>query len=103
MSDPKQWKNLNQPYTSPDPNGWTSYQRKIYASARKPLFSTKPSEWEALAKRKPPTPNFGYVSTTSSWPIRDSDFQMSRSIESTLVMWSPRTRSDHSLCESIAN
>jgi len=62
MIDPKQWKTLNQPYTTPDPNAWTNYQREIYASLRRPLFSTKPAEWEELARRKLPVANFGYVS-----------------------------------------
>lgn len=66
MSDTKQWKALNQPYTTPDPNAYTNYLKEIYSSLRRPLFSTKPHEWEELARRKLPTANFGYVSTTAS-------------------------------------
>ncbi|MCJ1446194.1 MAG: hypothetical protein MMC23_006699 [Stictis urceolatum] len=51
----------NQPYDEPDPNTHSQYQRDIYSSFKPPKFSTKPSEWEALARNKVPTPNFGYV------------------------------------------
>jgi lactate 2-monooxygenase len=52
---------LNQPYTEPDPNAFTQFQREIYSSLRSPPFSTKPSEWERLARSKVPAANFGYV------------------------------------------
>lgn len=66
MSDTKQWKALNQPYTTPDPNAYTNYLKEIYSSLRRPLFSTKPHEWEELARRKLPTANFGYVAGSAS-------------------------------------
>ncbi|KIW13785.1 hypothetical protein PV08_08976 [Exophiala spinifera] len=53
-------------YIEPDPNNFTSYQREIYASLRRPIFSTSPSEWEALARSKVPAPNFGYVYGSAS-------------------------------------
>src|ERR1700742_898398 len=56
----------NQPYTEPDPNNYSVYQREIYASLRAPIFSTKPSEWEALARAKVPAGNFGYVYGSAS-------------------------------------
>ena len=57
---------LNQPYTEPDPNNFSSYQREIYSSLRSPIFSTKPSEWESLARAKVPAANFGYVHGSAS-------------------------------------
>ncbi|KAH8799741.1 L-lactate dehydrogenase [Xylogone sp. PMI_703] len=48
-------------YDVPDPNSHVSYQGQIYASLRRPLFSAKPAEWEALARAKVPAANFGYV------------------------------------------
>ncbi|KIW95710.1 uncharacterized protein Z519_04295 [Cladophialophora bantiana CBS 173.52] len=51
----------NQSYTEPDPNNYSAYQREIYSSLRAPSFSTKPSEWESLARSKVPAANFGYV------------------------------------------
>ncbi|KIY00892.1 uncharacterized protein Z520_03558 [Fonsecaea multimorphosa CBS 102226] len=57
-TDAARW---NQPYTEPDPNNYSAYQREIYASLRAPNFSTKPAEWESLARSKVPAPNFGYV------------------------------------------
>ncbi len=56
----------NQSYTEPDPNNYSAYQRDIYGSLRKPIFSTKPSEWEALARSKVPASNFGYVYGSAS-------------------------------------
>ncbi|KAM5351207.1 hypothetical protein ACJ41O_003930 [Fusarium nematophilum] len=57
---------LNQPYTEPDPKSYSSFQRDIYQSFRPPIFSTKPSEWEALARSKVPAANFGYVYDSAS-------------------------------------
>jgi len=57
---------LDRPYVTPDPEAWSSYQREIYGGLRKPIFSTKSSEWEALAKAKIPAPNFGYVAGAAS-------------------------------------
>ncbi|KAJ9500723.1 hypothetical protein H2202_003939 [Exophiala xenobiotica] len=56
----------NQPYTEPDPNAYSAYQREVYSSLRAPLFSTKPLEWESLARSKVPAPNFGYVYGSAS-------------------------------------
>ncbi|OCK82158.1 FMN-dependent alpha-hydroxy acid dehydrogenase-like protein [Lepidopterella palustris CBS 459.81] len=52
---------VNQPYTEPDPNAYTQYQREIYSSLRSPSISTKPSEWEARARETLPLPNFLFV------------------------------------------
>lgn len=49
------------PCIEPDPDSYASYQRDIYASLRAPIFSTAPSEWEALARSRVPAPSFGYV------------------------------------------
>jgi isopentenyl diphosphate isomerase/L-lactate dehydrogenase-like FMN-dependent dehydrogenase len=57
---------LDRPYELPDPEAFSSYQREIYSGLRKPLFSTKPSEWESLARAKLPGPNFGYVYGSAS-------------------------------------
>ncbi|KIW48680.1 uncharacterized protein PV06_01247 [Exophiala oligosperma] len=62
-SDSSQW---NQPYTEPDPDAYSSYQREVYGSLRAPLFSTKPQEWESLARAKVPASNFGYVYGSAS-------------------------------------
>ncbi|KAK5021800.1 hypothetical protein LTS07_010695 [Exophiala sideris] len=62
-SQPDQW---NQPYTEPDPNNYSAYQREIYGGLRNPIFSTKPAEWEALARSKVPAGNFGYVYGSAS-------------------------------------
>lgn len=61
MSSNKSASTLDRPYDLPDPEAFSSYQREIYGGLRSPIFSTKPSEWEALAKEKIPAPNFGYV------------------------------------------
>lgn len=68
MSTPKQDVSLssaasyNQPdYETPDPEAPTAFMRGIYTSFKSPPFSTKPSEWESLARSKVPAPNFGYV------------------------------------------
>lgn len=59
-------KRLNQPYTEPSPASYSSFQRDIYQSFRPPIFSTKPSEWEALARSKVTASNFGYVYGSAS-------------------------------------
>ncbi|OQN96127.1 hypothetical protein B0A48_18042 [Cryoendolithus antarcticus] len=56
----------DQPYDIPDPEAPSAYQRDIYSAFRRPLFSTKPLEWERLAKAKVPTANFGYVQGSAS-------------------------------------
>lgn len=55
-----------QTYAVPDPTSYASFQRQIYQSLRAPLFSTKPSEWESLAKSKVPPTSFGYVAGNAS-------------------------------------
>jgi isopentenyl diphosphate isomerase/L-lactate dehydrogenase-like FMN-dependent dehydrogenase len=45
----------------PDPNAFVEFQRTIYSNLRKPPFSTKPSQWEAEAKKILPEPNFMYI------------------------------------------
>ncbi|KAK5556671.1 hypothetical protein LTR46_005183 [Exophiala xenobiotica] len=62
-TNPSEW---NQPYTEPDPYAFSAYQREVYSSLRAPLFSTKPLEWESLARSKVPAPNFGYVYGSAS-------------------------------------
>lgn len=57
---------LNKPYTEPNPEAPSNYQREVYASLRSPLFSTKPAEWERLARSKVPSANFGYVYGSAS-------------------------------------
>lgn len=53
---------LNQPnYDTPNPEARGAYMREIYTSLRNPPFSTKPAEWESLARQKVPSANFGYV------------------------------------------
>lgn len=47
--------------STPDPTAPANFQREIYASFRKPEFSTKFTEWEAAARLKVPLPNFNYV------------------------------------------
>jgi isopentenyl diphosphate isomerase/L-lactate dehydrogenase-like FMN-dependent dehydrogenase len=62
-TNPSKW---NQPYTEPDPTAYSAYQREVYSSLRAPLFSTRPLEWESLARSKVPAPNFGYVNGSAS-------------------------------------
>ncbi|KAK5467820.1 hypothetical protein LTS15_000793 [Exophiala xenobiotica] len=62
-TNPSEW---NQPYTEPDPNAYSAYQREVYSSLRAPIFSTKPVEWESLARSKVPAANFGYVYGSAS-------------------------------------
>ncbi|KAK5052644.1 hypothetical protein LTR84_002509 [Exophiala bonariae] len=57
---------LNKPYTEPDPDAPSGYQREIYSSLRSPTFSVKPAEWERLARSKVPAANFGYVYGSAS-------------------------------------
>ncbi|KAI8716652.1 FMN hydroxy acid dehydrogenase domain-containing protein [Fusarium sp. LHS14.1] len=48
-------------FIEPDSASFSSFQRDIYQAFRPPPFSTKPSEWEALARAKVPPANFDYV------------------------------------------
>ncbi|SMR61510.1 unnamed protein product [Zymoseptoria tritici ST99CH_3D1] len=57
---------LNQEYELPNPEAYSSYQLGIYSAFRSPPFSTKPSEWERLAREKVPAANFGYVFGSAS-------------------------------------
>lgn len=52
---------MNSDYPVPDPDAPSAYQRDIYSNFRDPSISTKPAEWEALARAKVPKANFGYV------------------------------------------
>ncbi|CAK3993210.1 lactate 2-monooxygenase [Lecanosticta acicola] len=63
LSEARQY---NQPWDTPDPNAWGVYQRDIYSGLRKPIFSTKPAEWEHLARERVPAENFGYVFGSAS-------------------------------------
>ena len=66
MSSLKEASKWNRPYEVPDPEAFSSYQREIYSAFRAPVFSTKPSEWEALARKSVPEANFGYVFGSAS-------------------------------------
>lgn len=59
-------KRLDKPYPEPDPTSYSSFQRDIYQSFRPPVFSTKSSEWEALARPQVPDANFAYVYGSAS-------------------------------------
>lgn len=65
-----------------DPNAFVEYQRSIYSSLRKPAFSTKPSQWEAEAKKIMPEPNFMYIygsaSSESTYAANVSAFERYR-------------------------
>ncbi|KAF2162494.1 hypothetical protein M409DRAFT_27117 [Zasmidium cellare ATCC 36951] len=63
LSHVRQW---NQPWDTPDPEAPSAYQRDIYSALSKPIFSTKPAQWEALAREKVPAENFGYVFGSAS-------------------------------------
>lgn len=63
LKDAAKW---NQSWDTPNPDAPNQYQRDIYSSLAKPLFSTKPSEWERLAREKVPAENFGYVYGSAS-------------------------------------
>lgn len=52
---------VDRPYTEPDPDAYASYQREIYSGFRRPIFSTKPDEWERQAQKVVPVSNYGYV------------------------------------------
>lgn len=45
----------------PAKTAYATYQRQIYSQLRPPLFTTNPTAWEKLAKRKVPHQNFFYV------------------------------------------
>ncbi|KAM0430137.1 hypothetical protein ACHAPT_006144 [Fusarium lateritium] len=57
-TDPKR---LIRSFTEPYSASYSSFQRDIYQAFRPPPFSTKHSEWEALARSKVPAANFDYV------------------------------------------
>lgn len=50
----------------PDPAAPATYQRDIYAGFKNPIFSTDPTKWEGLARKKVPAANFGYVQGSAS-------------------------------------
>lgn len=66
MTSVKSDSTVDRPYTEPNPNAYTAYQREIYSAFRKPVFSTKPDEWERQAKLAVPDANFGYVFGSAS-------------------------------------
>lgn len=66
MGSLKEASKWNRPYEVPDPEAFTNYQREIYSAFRAPIFSVKPSEWEALARKAVPAANFGYVFGSAS-------------------------------------
>jgi lactate 2-monooxygenase len=57
---------VDRPYDVPEAEAPSAYQRDIYSGFKKPIFSTKPSEWERLAKIKVPEGNYGYVYGSAS-------------------------------------
>lgn len=57
---------LNRPYDVSDPDAPSAFQRDIYSGLRPPRISTRPSEWEAQARRAVPKPNFYYVFGSAS-------------------------------------
>lgn len=57
---------VDRPYTTPDEKAPSSFQREIYSAFSSPTISTKPSEWERLAKAKVPAGNYGYVYGSAS-------------------------------------
>ncbi|KAJ4318012.1 hypothetical protein N0V84_007066 [Fusarium piperis] len=61
MASDKDPKSPTASIIEPDSASYASFQRDIYQALRPPLFSTKPSEWEALARSKVPAANFDYV------------------------------------------
>jgi lactate 2-monooxygenase len=85
-----------QHYT-PDPEAYVQFQREIYASLRKPKYSTKPHEWEAAARNAIPLPNFLYVfgsaSSESTYAANRSAFQRYRLRPSMLVQATRRDMS----------
>ena len=82
----------------PDPESYVQFQREIYASLRKPKFSTKPHEWEVAARNAIPLPNFLYVfgaaSSESTHAANRSAFERYRLRPSMLVQ---ATRRDMSI------
>lgn len=66
MTTLNQARKWNRPYETPDPEALSNYQREIYSAFRAPIFSTKPTEWEALARETVPAANFGYVFGSAS-------------------------------------
>jgi len=61
MAQVKRETQWNKPYTLADPNAFANYQRELYSQLQPPPFSTSPVEWENLARKAVPAPNFGYV------------------------------------------
>ena len=84
-------------YYEPDPESYVQFQREIYASLRKPKYSTKPHEWEAAARNAIPLPNFLYVfgaaSSESTHAANRSAFERYRLRPSMLVQATRRNMS----------
>jgi lactate 2-monooxygenase len=66
MAEKKDILQAAQQRAEPDPEAYVSFQRNIYASLRKPKFSTRPSEWESAARSIMPVPNFNYIHGSAS-------------------------------------
>ena len=67
MANLKEARKWSQPDPElPDAKAHTAYQRDIYSSFKPPIFTTKPWEWEALARQQVPPANFGYVHGSAS-------------------------------------
>lgn len=81
----------------PDPESYVQFQREIYASLRKPKYSTKPQEWETAARNAIPLPNFLYVfgaaSSESTHAANRSAFERYRLRPSMLVQATRRNMS----------
>ncbi|KAJ4333404.1 hypothetical protein N0V95_009430 [Ascochyta clinopodiicola] len=84
-------------YYEPDPESYVQFQREIYASLRKPKYSTKPHEWEAAARNAIPLSNFLYVfgsaSSESTYAANRSAFERYRLRPSMLVQATRRNMS----------
>lgn len=84
-------------YYEPDPESYVQFQREIYASLRKPKYSTKPHEWEAAARNAIPLANFLYVfgaaSSESTHAANRSAFERYRLRPSMLVQATRRNMS----------
>ncbi|UPX16286.1 Lactate 2-monooxygenase [Ascochyta rabiei] len=84
-------------YYEPDPESYVQFQREIYASLRKPKYSTKPHEWEAAARNAIPLSNFLYVfgaaSSESTHAANRSAFERYRLRPSMLVQATVRNLS----------
>lgn len=51
----------NQTWTTPNPEDFSSFQKLIYGSLRRPKYPVTYKEWENIARKKVAGPNFNYV------------------------------------------